>query len=599
MYLPPQVDIPTLIQPTKSIINKEMDFIVNLFTGYGIGSVLVYLCITAFVGVAIGRINIGGIKVGIAGVLFTGLLLAHIKGVGAGNEADLTKYDTILSFVKEFGLILFVYSIGIEVGPRFFTAFKDEGLKLNALACSIILIGLGIAFGIKMFLGNGISSSEITGIMCGAVTNTPGLGAAQQALTDVSHNAADPAMRAAAADAVNKGTAGMAYAVAYPFGVLGLIAAILLIRFIFRVKIDEEVDKYNKEMGAAYSNKLESVEITVTNQNLFGSKVSFVKKFVDKELAISRVLRKDTFFVPNDDDELQSGDVIYGVSSSNHIEKLKAQIGTVEIGDKREVSGDLAMCDVLVTNRKIAGKTINQIGINRRYEANITRLFREGREILPTPTTTLELGDTVRIVGKKALLKEVRNEIGNSVKELAKPNTIPIFIGIFLGVLLGSIPIAIPGMPVPAKLGLAGGPLIVAICLGYKGRIGKLDFYMTSGANFMLRELGIILFLACVGLSSGAHFAETVANGGYVWMIYGAAITFIPVMLIAIVGMLMNVNYLKISGILAGSMTDPPVLDYANSLAPVQAQSTAYATVYPLSMFLRILVAQILVLTTL
>ena len=576
-----------------------MDFIVNLFTGYGIGSVLVYLCITAFVGVAIGRINIGGIKVGIAGVLFTGLLLAHIKGVGAGSDADLTKYDTILSFVKEFGLILFVYSIGIEVGPRFFTAFKDEGLKLNALACSIILIGLGIAFGIKMFLGNGISSSEITGIMCGAVTNTPGLGAAQQALTDVSHNAADPAMRAAAADAVNKGTAGMAYAVAYPFGVLGLIAAILLIRFIFRVKIDEEVDKYNKEMGAAYSNKLESVEITVTNQNLFGSKVSFVKKFVDKELAISRVLRKDTFFVPNDDDELQSGDVIYGVSSSNLIEKLKAQIGSVEIGDKREVSGDLAMCDVLVTNRKIAGKTINQIGINRRYEANITRLFREGREILPTPTTTLELGDTVRIVGKKALLKEVRNEIGNSVKELAKPNTIPIFIGIFLGVLLGSIPIAIPGMPVPAKLGLAGGPLIVAICLGYKGRIGKLDFYMTSGANFMLRELGIILFLACVGLSSGAHFAETVANGGYVWMIYGAAITFIPVMLVAIVGMLMNVNYLKISGILAGSMTDPPVLDYANSLAPVQAQSTAYATVYPLSMFLRILVAQILVLTTL
>ena len=576
-----------------------MDFIVNLFTGYGIGSVLVYLCITAFVGVAIGRINIGGIKVGIAGVLFTGLLLAHIKGVGAGSDADLTKYDTILSFVKEFGLILFVYSIGIEVGPRFFTAFKDEGLKLNALACSIILIGLGIAFGIKMFIGNGISSSEITGIMCGAVTNTPGLGAAQQALTDVSHNAADPAMRAAAADAVNKGTAGMAYAVAYPFGVLGLIAAILIIRFIFRVKIDEEVDKYNKEMGAAYSNKLESVEITVTNQNLFGSKVSFVKKFVDKELAISRVLRKDTFFVPNDDDELQSGDVIYGVSSSNHIEKLKAQIGTVEIGDKREVSGDLAMCDVLVTNRKIAGKTINQIGINRRYEANITRLFREGREILPTPTTTLELGDTVRIVGKKALLKEVRNEIGNSVKELAKPNTIPIFIGIFLGVLLGSIPIAIPGMPVPAKLGLAGGPLIVAICLGYKGRIGKLDFYMTSGANFMLRELGIILFQACVGLSSGAHFAETVANGGYVWMIYGAAITFIPVMLVAIVGMLMNVNYLKISGILAGSMTDPPVLDYANSLAPVQAQSTAYATVYPLSMFLRILVAQILVLTTL
>ena len=570
-----------------------MDFIVGLFAGTGIGSVLVYLCITAFVGVALGKLNVGGIKLGIAGVLFMGLLMGHLKGSEAPLDAQ------ILSFVKEFGLILFVYAIGVEVGPRFFSAFRDEGLKLNALACGVIVMGLGIAFGIKSMLGDGISSAEITGIMCGAVTNTPGLGAAQQALLDVSHNASDPVMRDMAAASVAKGEAGMAYAVAYPFGVIGLILAIILLRVIFRIDIDKEVENYNNEMGAAFSNKLESVEITVTNQNLIGMKVVRLKKMLDAELAISRIYRNNTFFVPGEEDEIMKDDVIYGVSSSIYIDDLKAQVGTVEIGDKREVSGDLAMIDVLVTNRKVAGKTIGQIGIYRRYEANITRVFHDGREILPTLTTIVELGDTVRIVGKKALLADVRNEIGNSIKELSKPNTIPIFIGIFLGVLLGSIPIAIPGMPVPAKLGLAGGPLIVAICLGYKGRIGELDFYMTTGANFILRELGIILFLACVGLSSGGHFVETISNGGYVWMLYGAAITFVPVMTVAVIARLMKINYLKISGVLAGCMTDPPVLDYANSLAPVQAQSTAYATVYPLSMFLRILVAQILVLATL
>ena len=347
------------------------------------------------------------------------------------------------------------------------------------------------------------------------------------------------------------------------------------------------------------ANKLESVQITVTNQNLFGSKISFVKKFIDSELAISRIFRNNTFFVPNDDDEIMDGDVIYGVSSSEHIETLQAQIGKVEIGEKRSVDGDLAMIDVLVTNRKIAGKTIKQVGIYRRYEAQVTRIFHDGRELLPKLTSTFELGDTVRIVGKKALLPDVQKEIGNSVRELSRPNAIPIFLGIFLGVLLGSIPIALPGLPVPAKLGLAGGPLIVAIILGYKGRIGKVDFYMTSGANFILREVGIILFFACVGLSAGAGFVRAVSEGGYLWLLYGAAITFIPTMLVAVTARLMKMNYLKISGMLAGSMTDPSVLDYANSLAPVQAQSTSYATVYPLTMFLRILVAQILVLATL
>ena len=238
-------------------------------------------------------------------------------------------------------------------------------------------------------------------------------------------------------------------------------------------------------------------------------------------------------------------------------------------------------------------------GLSARYEANITRIYRAGLEILPTPETNVELGDTVRVVGKRELLTDIKNELGNSMKELAHPNAVPIFLGIFLGIMLGSIPIFIPGLPAPAKLGMAGGPLIIAILLGYKGRIRKFDFYMTPGANMMIRELGIILFLSCVGLSSGSQFVQTIANGGYVWMFYGAIITFVPIMLAAIVARLLKYNYLKICGIISGAMTDPPALEFANSLAPVQAQSTAYATVYPLTMFLRILLAQTLILITL
>lgn len=567
-----------------------MDFIVSLFTGTGMGSILVYLCITAFAGVALGKVGFKGLKLGIAGVLFVGLLLGHMKG------AEMPLDRTVLKFIQEFGLILFVYCIGIEVGPRFFSAFKNEGVKMNIMACSVVFMGLTIAFTIKYFAGDALSSSQITGLMCGAVTNTPSLGAAQAALGDVANSMTDLAQQQVVKDSI--GDSANAYAVAYPFGVIGLISAILLVRFLFKVNIQQETEDYTKEM-AGNANKLESVQITVTNQNLFGSKISFVKKFIDSELAISRIFRNNTFFVPNDDDEIMNGDVIYGVSSSEHIETLQAQIGTVEIGEKRSVDGDLALIDVLVTNRSIAGKTIEQVGIYRRYEAQVTRIFHDGRELLPSKTSTFELGDTVRICGKKELLRDVQKEIGDSMKELSRPNAIPIFLGIFLGVLLGSIPIALPGLPVPAKLGLAGGPLIMAILLGYKGRIGKLDFYMTTGANFILREVGIILFFACVGLSAGSGFVNAVSDGGYLWLLYGAAITFIPTMIVGVTARLMKMNFLKISGMLAGSMTDPSVLDYANSLAPVQAQSTAYATVYPLTMFLRILVAQILVLATL
>ena len=551
-----------------------MELVKNLLTSTGTATTILYISLAAFVGLFLGKIKIKNVKLGIAGVLFSGLLVAHF---GAVTDPE------VLHFIREFGLILFVYAIGIDVGPRFFNSFRNDGLKLNLFATGIVASGFLIAY-LFCTLG-GVSPAVITGIMSGAVTNTPGLGAAQQVLSDMGKTG-------------EVALTGMGYAVAYPFGVLGIILAMILVRIFFSIKIDREVEEY-KNMLATTQQKLESVEIAISNPNLYGQKISYIKKVIDKELVFSRILRQGVYHVAVEDEVLLEGDIIIGVSAINHIDNLGMKMGKVKITEKREVTGDLAMFHVLVTNRKYAGKTIEQIGIYRRYEANITRIFRAGSEILPTRGSTVEFGDTVRIVGKRELLPEIRNELGNSVEELAHPNTIPVFIGIFLGVVLGSIPIFIPGLPAPAKLGLAGGPLLVAIILGNQRRYKNFDFYMTPGANMMIRELGIILFLACVGLSSGGQFVKTIVNGGYTWIFYGAVITLVPILLAAVVARLLKYNYLKICGIISGAMTDPPALEFANSLAPVHAQSTAYATVYPLTMFLRILFAQALILLTL
>jgi putative transport protein len=551
-----------------------MDALAALFTGHGTATTILYISLTAFLGVIWGKFEIRKVKLGIAGVLFSGLLIAHL-----GAEAN----TEVLNFVREFGLILFVYSIGIEVGPRFFHAFRDDGLKQNLFASAIVFAGFAIAYAFYYF--GGISPAVITGIMCGAVTNTPSLGAAQQALIEQGTSSASVAVTT------------MGYAVTYPFGILGIILTMGLIRLFFRVRIEKEVESYNNEF-LNRQHKLQGVVITVTNPNLFGKKISYIKKVVDTELAVSRICRDGRFILAGEEEVLQSGDELYGVSELEHIDALQLKMGKVLISEKKEITGEMAMAHVLVTNRRYAGKTIDQIGIHRRYEATITRILRAGIEILPAMGTTVELGDTVRIVGKRSILNDIKTELGNSVKELAIPNTIPIFVGIFLGIIVGSIPIYIPGLPAPAKLGLAGGPLLVAILIGHTGRIGKLNFYMTPGANMMLREMGIILFLSCVGLLSGGQFVKTIVQGGYIWMAYGAVITLVPILLVSAIARLLNYNYLKICGILAGSMTDPPALEFANTQAPVQAQSTSYATVYPLTMFLRVFLAQILILLT-
>jgi putative transport protein len=553
-----------------------MEYLLDFLTTQGVGSTVLYLSLTALAGIIIGKPGFKGIKLGVAGVLFSGIIIAHF-----GAPID----HHTLHFIRDFGLILFVYSIGLNMGPRFFSSFKKEGLTLNLYALGIVVSGFILAYLIYLFTD--LTPAVIAGILCGAVTNTPSLGAAQQVLSE----------QGASVSTVSE--TGMAYAAAYPLGIIGIIVTFLLIRLFFRIKTQKEVDDYNKGL-ADDEVKLQSVEIEVVNPAIFGKTVDSLMHLLDKEFVISRIIRYNDIILAEDEEVIKSGDILCGVTSQNNIDSLELKLGKVNIITKpKEISGPLAMINVLVTNPKLSGKTIEQVGIYRRYPANITRIFRSGFKILPTLNTTLELGDTVRVVGKKEILDEVRKELGDSVNELAKPNLFSIFLGVFLGIIAGSIPIFLPGIPAPAKLGLAGGPLLVAIILGYKGRIKNLSFYMTPGANFFMREFGIILFLACVGLLSGGEFVDTIANGGWKWTLYGTIITLLPIFIFGVIARIMKVNYLKICGFIAGSMTDPPALEFASSIAPTQAQSTAYATVYPLTMFLRVLLAQIFVLMTL
>lgn len=536
-----------------------MEFLIDLFTTPHAITTFLFITLTVVFGILFGHLKFGHIKFGIAGVLFFGILFGHI-----GFPTDESQ-TTILNFVRDFGLILFVYSIGIETGPRFLSSFRKDGLKLNLIAVGGILMGLLVT--ILISYNTNIKPDILTGVMCGAVTNTPGLGAATEIIKD---------------QGLPTDMLGAGYAIAYPFGVIGLLLIIVLIRLLFRINIKEEEKSYLESIGTTDS-KLESVEITVMNPNIFGKDIAYIKNAVDAELAVSRIYRNGNYLLATGDIKIQEGDVIYGVSEQKSLENLRIKLGEVTIRERRNISGSMDLINVLVTNRKMAGKTIKQIGIFRRYEASITRIYRSGMEILPTSHTTLELGDTVKIIGETKVLEDVKNELGNSIRELSIPNIVPMFIGIFLGIIVGSIPIAIPGMPVPAKLGIAGGPLLIALILGHKGRIGKLNFYMTYGANLMLREFGIVLFLSAVGLLAGGNFVHTLVDGGgWVWMIYGAMITFIPMFIVALTAYFMKVNYLKICGLIAGASTDPPILEFANSLAPTPAQSSAYATVYPL-----------------
>lgn len=547
--------------------------LVNLFYQSGTASTLIYLSLVALSGILIGKIKFFNIKLGVAGVLFAGLFFGQL-GADPNHE--------VLHFLKEFGLILFIYSIGVDVGPRFVSSLKNNGLKLNILASGIVVLGMIVAFALKVILD--IPTSVIVGVLSGAVTNTPSLGAAQQVISEQ------------LGDANGAALTGMGYAVAYPFGIIGTILAMIIIRSIFHIKVKNETEKFQEELSGLSSGKLEAINLKIINPALIGKTVEFMQNTLHGEFVLSRIWRKGEFFMPNNNTILEENDLLYGVSIKTCFDSLELKVGPLQNTGDIEVTGNMAMRHVVFTNKDLAGKTIKQIGISRRFPVAITRIFRAGMEILPDEKDSIEFGDTIRIVGKRNSLDEVANLLGNSMHDLSHPNIFPVMFGILLGVLVGSIPFSFPGLPAPAKLGLAGGPLLVALFLGYKGRIGKLNVYMAPAANLFIRELGIILFLACVGLSSGGGFIETIADGGYMWMIYGALITAIPVLIIGFISLKMKINYLTVCGMIAGAMTDPPALEFANSMSPVQAQSTAYATVYPLVMFLRVLLIQIAVL---
>ncbi|MBN1118494.1 MAG: putative transporter [Bacteroidales bacterium] len=549
-----------------------MEFI-KLFEGAGTVSTLLNLSLVSILGVLLGKLSIGKIKLGIAGVLFAGLLAGHI-----GAQFD----HEVLHFVKEFGLILFVYSIGIEIGPRFISSFRSSGFKLNILAASIVVSGFLITLVIKSVFN--IDTPVAVGMLCGAVTNTPSLGAAQSLISEQFANGS----------ALAKNT-GMAYAIAYPFGIIGIILAMFLIRYIFKIKVNNEINLYKKEADGK-SIQAQAIHICITNPNLENKTLTFLKKSLENDFVFSRIARNGVFLVPENNLVLKKSDVVYGLASPEQFPHLELTVGKVEPTETFQRSEPMAMRHIIVTNRKIAGRTIKEINLSGLFPASITRIFRGESEIIAIQNTTVEFGDTVRVVGAREKMDEIAGFLGNSIRELSHPNLIPLFLGILLGVLLGSIPLFIPGLPTPAKLGLAGGPLIVSLLLGHKGRIGKFDFYMTPGANRYIRELGIILFLACVGIGSGKHFWVTVTDGGLRLMALSALITFVPLVLTGVIARFLKLNYLTICGLLSGSMTDPPALEFANSIAPGQAQANAYAMVYPLTMFLRILLAQVFVL---
>lgn len=554
-----------------------MDWINELLWGHGIAHSILLLSVVIAFGILLGRIKIFGVSLGITMVLFVGIILSHF-GFTINHEIN--------RFFKEFGLILFVYSVGLQVGPGFFSSFKKGGITLNMLAVGIVLLGVTVT--LIIHYATGIPMSTMVGILSGAVTNTPGLGAAQQAYSDV-HGVVDD-------------TIALGYAVAYPLGVVGIILSILAIKAIFRISMDKEQDQLKKADEEAYSGA-KAISLVVQNPAIFGKSVKEISAVIERgSFVISRVWRDadKRIEVVDANTVLRENDKVFVITTESDIDFIVTLLGE-EINMERKqwvrLESQLVNRRILITNPKLNGKKLGELQLRKLYGINITRIQRAGVELLATPSLALQVGDTVSVVGTDSSITGVEKILGNSMKRLNEPNLISIFIGIALGMLLGSIPFVFPGIPQPVKLGLAGGPLIVAILLSRFGYKLKLVTYTTQSANLMLREVGITLFLACVGLGAGEKFVETVVNGGYAWIGYGFLITVIPLLIIGFVGRyFFKLNYLTLMGLIAGSTTDPPALAYSNATAGNDAPSVSYATVYPLTMFMRVLTAQLLIL---
>ncbi len=553
-----------------------MSWINDLIFGTGIAHAVFVLSLVISIGILLGKIKIFGISLGITWILFVGIFFGHL---------GLTIDDHLLHFIKEFGLILFIYSIGMQVGPSFFSSFKQGGITLNILAMAVVLLGVITTYVIHLLTGLPIAT--MVGILSGAVTNTPGLGAAQQTFREVT--------------GTDNPSIAMGYALAYPLGVVGIILTLILMKTVFRVRFDNEL----AAIESTNSSKLTEAQmfsLQIKNPSIFGKNIRDIKKLAGREFVVSRVQHAQTgqIEIAQPDSVLNEDDKILVVCNLQNIDMLAALTGAridMDLKQWTKLDAQLISRRISVSKSEINGKTIGQLKLRSLYGVNITRVNRAGIDLVGEPQLSLQLGDRVTVVGSDSSIASVEKLLGNSLKRLREPNLIAIFIGIALGVLIGSIPFVVPGIPQPVKLGLAGGPLIVSIIISKFGPKYKLITYTTMSANLMLREVGIALFLACVGLGAGGSFVETLLDGGYAWIGYGVIITVLPLLIVGFAGRIFcKLNYFTLMGLLSGSMTDPPALSFSNATAGNDVPAVSYATVYPLTMFLRVITAQLMIL---
>ena len=559
-----------------------MDWIVSLFTESSIAHDVVVYSLVIALGVLLGKIKFFGISLGVTFVLFVGIVMSHF-GFSIANA-------TLLNFIRDFGLILFVFSIGMQVGPGFFSSFKKGGVQMNMLAVMVVLLNVAVA--LVIYYTCDVKIAQIVGILSGAVTNTPGLGAAQQALDTL-----DPATAGTAEDL------SMGYAAAYPLGVVGIILSMILLKAVFRVKIEKEQKEIEDENEDS-TLKPYVVTFQVENHRIDGKTIGELHMVIDHDFVVSRMKVKETgeVIIPTSKTVVSKGDLLLTVCSIQDESAFQMVIGpVVDMEWEAESQSNVVSRRILVTKSHYNGRTLGSLRLHNGYNLNATRVNRAGLDLLANPNLKLQVGDRITVVGQLEDINRLASHLGNSMKRLDHPNMFTIFIGIFMGIVLGSIPLALPGMSVPMKLGLAGGPLVAAIFIGRYGHKIKLVTYTSSSANLMLRELGICLFLASVGLAAGTNFATTVFNGtGAKWVLYGFLITFIPLIIVGFVAHgKFKVNYCTLMGLVSGSTTDPPALAYANKTAGNDAPAVAYSTVYPLTMFLRVVTAQLLVMTLL
>ncbi|MCX5790827.1 MAG: putative transporter [Elusimicrobia bacterium] len=547
-----------------------MDLLSTLFSPQSVAWSVFVIMLVAAAGLALGNLRLFGINLGIAGVLFSGILFGHF-GLDINHET--------LEFLRDFGLILFVYSIGTQVGPGFFSSFRKEGLRLNLLAAAVVLGGVALTLLVSRLAGFDIATA--VGMYAGAVTNTPSLAAAQQALGALGPEAAN--------------SASVGYALAYPGAIMGIILTMLLIKRVFRTQAAQDMLQVQGDKAAA---GFVNVSITVENRNLEGLMIRDIPAINELGVVVSRLFHGGLMAVAHDDTVIHAGDVLLAVGTEEHVRKFMLVIGSKSAMDLKKLPSRIIHSRVIVTHKEVIGKTLEELNLEAQYDVAATRVARADVEFLVSDSYVLQFADNLVIVGEEAAVAKAAATLGNSPKDLNHPQLLPAFIGIAAGVLLGSLPIAIPGLSTPVRLGLAGGPLIVAIVLSYVQHIGPLNWYLPPAGNLMLRELGITLFLSCVGLKAGGRFFETLLNGnGAFIVLFSFLITVLPIMIVGVFAKAkLKLNYMSLCGALAGSMTDPPALAFANSMAPSNLSAMSYATVYPLVMILRVISAQLIVL---